>query len=374
MKIDVQAIDRQNFLVQDRFISDGIGDVPVLLVGPNRDNSTKWHPHTKIFRSSVWTPDGELISAGLPKFENLGVNPEVFPQPEGLVGSTAVLKVDGSCLIVSKWKGRMIYRTRGTVDATVFTVKDDPVGNEVIPLVKRYGIDDLDPRFSTWARSLIFEWVTPRNKIVVPYPEPDLFLIGCVNHDDYSLVTQRELDDIADSICVKRPPEHHFDSVDHMVETIRSLKGEEGVCLYYHDDQRVVKVKSDWWKTANAFKTNYNIESVLDFYIAQGEPTFQKFQDFITKTFNNDCFEISRGLCSNVVDAKKEVDQIVNGISGFVDKIKTFSSRKDQANAIISSYGATARQSFCFSILDGKPITNEGRKKLFFQVLKHHEK
>lgn len=347
----------------------------MLLVGPQYDNSTRWAKHSIIFRSSVWSMDGELVSAGLPKFENLGINPDVFPQPRDLHGTTAVLKTDGSCLIVSKWDRTMIYRTRGTVDATAMTVRSgDPVGDEVIPLIKRYGIDQVDPQFDTWPYSFIFEWVSPRNKIVVPYPEPDLFLIGCVKHEDYSLVTQRELDGIADTLCLKRPPEHRFDSMDHMVETIRSLKGEEGVCLYYDNDQRIVKVKSDWWRTANHFKEHCDIESVLDFYIAQGEPSYEDFQRFIIGTFNDDCFELARGLCSTVVDAKRDVDAVVLGIYRFVDKIKSLPTRKEQALAITGSYGATARQSFCFAALDGREIDRDGRKKIYYQVMKAEAK
>ena len=78
----------------------------------------KWTLTNKIFRSSVWDSNGELISAGFPKFTNWGEAPDIFPLPDSLRNATIVEKIDGSLLVVSKWKGHYILRTRGTVDAT----------------------------------------------------------------------------------------------------------------------------------------------------------------------------------------------------------------------------------------------------------------
>jgi hypothetical protein len=53
-----------------------------------------------------------------PNLPILNENPEHFPVPTDLKNSVITDKLDGSLLIVSKYKGNYILRTRGTVDAT----------------------------------------------------------------------------------------------------------------------------------------------------------------------------------------------------------------------------------------------------------------
>ncbi len=54
----------------------------------------------------------------------------------------------------------------------------------------------------------------------------------------------------------------------------------------------------------------------------------------------------------------------------FIKTVKTYPSRKEQADLIISSYGITNRSSFCFSLLDGKELEKSQLTKLMHQVLK----
>ena len=78
----------------------------------------KWRQDNKFFRSVVVNEDGEIVSMGFSKFTNYGENPEHFPTPDSLKGCVCLEKIDGSLLIVSKYKGNFILRTRGTVDAS----------------------------------------------------------------------------------------------------------------------------------------------------------------------------------------------------------------------------------------------------------------
>ena len=113
MKVDLQAIDLTQFYVNERVLNGEL----VYLVIPQQIGA-KWNKENKVFRSSVWNADGELISAGFPKFTNWGENPEVFPLPTDLTGATIMEKLDGSLVVVYKYKGQFFLRTRGTTDAT----------------------------------------------------------------------------------------------------------------------------------------------------------------------------------------------------------------------------------------------------------------
>ena len=100
MKIDLNTIDRESFYVNEHVWN---GE-RVYLVVP-KEMGCVWTQENKIFRSSVWNYDGELISASFPKFVNWGEKPETFPTPSSLDNTTIVDKLDGSTLIVSKYKG-----------------------------------------------------------------------------------------------------------------------------------------------------------------------------------------------------------------------------------------------------------------------------
>ncbi len=100
MKFDLQSIDQTQFMVHPHVLNGEI----VHLVQPNHIG-VKWRQDNKFLRSVVLNEDGEVISIGFPKFTNFGENPEHFPTPVSLKGVVCVDKLDGSLLIVSKYKG-----------------------------------------------------------------------------------------------------------------------------------------------------------------------------------------------------------------------------------------------------------------------------
>ena len=112
----------------------------------------------------------------------------------------------------------------------------------------------------------------------------------------------------------------------------------------------------------------------MELYLEGGRFThYNEFAAYLEQKFDYECFNMSRGFISEIMDAKKVVDSIVEGMVAFVNKLKGdqfLTSRKRQAEEIIKAYGTTNRASFVFRLLDGKPLDNEAYKKLFFQVLK----
>jgi len=56
-----------------------------------------WTQENKHLRSSVWDSQGNLVSAGFPKFVNWGEKPDQFPVPSSLNGCVVMEKLDGCC-------------------------------------------------------------------------------------------------------------------------------------------------------------------------------------------------------------------------------------------------------------------------------------
>lgn len=374
MKIDLQKIDRENFLVHPHEIA---GEICYLVQSAHQ--GAKWAKHNLIFRSSVWNSKGELISASFKKFFNWGEQPELAYTPFSLTangGSQLIEKIDGSTLIVSKYKGQLIIRTRGTVDAT----KIDN-GYEIEILKKKYSkafqfydefgvIDNKD----TISYSYIYEWTSPVNKIVLNYgEEPEIRLIGIIDHNDYKLAQQELLDFFAIQIGVKRPSVFKFDSIKEMLEAVEALKGQEGICCYCNYGQDIRKIKSAWYLALHRMKSELgSIDKVIDFYFTLNRPTYQEFYSYIEKTFDFELAEQVRGQISKICDGMKEVEKLVSYMKNFVEPLSPLKrvSRKDAATAIMQAYGQTNRSGMAFKLLDGKTLQDEDYKKLLYQQLK----
>ena len=362
MKIDIQKVDLTQFMVHEHSLNGEI----VHLIQPQHIG-TKWTQDNKHMRSVVVNYAGEVISAGFPKFTNWGENPDHFPVPNSLKHCTVVEKLDGSLLIVSKYNGQYILRTRGTVDASTLAN-----GHE-LEIFKNTILSKLADNNDTWDYSVLFEWLSPINKIVLNYgDEPSWRLIGFINHINYSLAQQDMLDAMAKKYGFDRPPTYTFSGVEDLLKDVDQWKGKEGVVVYSKNDQMLHKVKGAWYLALHHMKSELsNIEKVIDVWLEQGMPDYQTFYNYIFTTFDYELAEQCRGMISRICDAKKEVDLIVNGMNEFVNnRLKTLPSRKLQAEQVISAYGNTNRASFLFKLLDGKSLGKEEYKKLLFQVLK----
>ena len=333
----------------------------------------EWSQTNKIFRSSLWNSEGDLISASFPKFVNWGEKPEVFPVPNSLRGCVVMEKLDGSTLIVSKYKGQFIVRTRGTVDAA--NMEKNGFEIEIFKqtiLPEFSGLCANDRNRDTWDFSFIFEWTSPLNQIVINYGDvPKFVLIGAINHKDYSLWNQEELNNFAGACHFLRPATYTFDTVADLISNVELWKGKEGVCVYSKNGQEIHKVKAfDYLRLHHMKSELSSLEKILDVWISQGYPTYNVFYEYISTTFDYELAEQIRGNLSKICDGYKEVLCIVDHMKKFVAPLKGL-PRKDAALKILSAYGETNRKSFCFNLLDGKELDGEAVKKLMFQVLKN---
>jgi hypothetical protein len=362
MNYDISTIDQNQFDVIPHLIA---GETCFLVV-PQR-MGVVWTQQNKVLRSSVWNSDGELISAGFPKFVNWGENPEVFPVPTSMRGATVVEKLDGSLLIVSKYRGQHIIRTRGTVDAT----KLDN-GFEIEIFKQKHALVLHHDSSDTWDHSLLFEWLTPTNRIVVDYGvEPLWKLIGLVHHDDYSLAEQSTLDFIAQNLCMERPETFSFASTEQLIAEVEQWKGREGVCVYSKGGQEIHKVKGADYLLKHRFKENATLENTVELFVAYGYPTYQDFEAKLVQQFDYECFDMVRGFASAVIDAFRRVKLIEDGMRQFVtDKLVPLPTRRLQAAVVKQAYGDTNRASYIFTLLDGKSFGAKEYTKLMWQVLK----
>lgn len=365
MKIDLTQIDRDEFVVRPHLIAGEI----CYIVFP-KSIATKYTKQTLIYRSSVWNAQGEPVSLSFKKFFNWGEQPDLAYTPFSMTANGGVElmeKIDGSALIVSKYKGQLIVRTRGTVDAS-----DMENGFEIETLKAKYPLAFQWPDgVETGLYTRIFEWVSPYNRIVLDYGlEPDIYLIGAIKHEDYSLVSQKELDEWAMQMYVKRPKRFNFATIQEMLEGVAALKGEEGLCCYCNKGQDIRKVKSAWYLALHKMKSELgSFEHLVDLYFAMGTPTYEEFAEHIKQNFDYEIGESIRGDISRIAGGMKEVRELMKAMEQKVNTLRAM-SRKDAAAIILQAYGNTNRSGMAFKRLDNKELVQDDIKKLLYQVLK----
>lgn len=364
MKIKLENLNEEVFKKRTHVVSGEL----VHLICPSHVG-VDWSDSTLHLRSSVWDDEGNLISAGFPKFFNWGERPMLSPVPVSLKSAEVVEKMDGSLFIVSKFKNNFILRTRGTIDASGLDNGDEVsiFKNEYLPYC-----NELDSS-ETWDFSLLFEWVSSRCKIVISYENcPRWILIGGIRHKDYSLFLQSELNDIATRFAWDRPRTFKFSTVSELLNTVETFDDTEGVVVYTKNGQVIHKCKSAWYLKLHHLKSELSsLEKVLDVWLYKKRPSYVDFYNYISNTFDFELAEFIRGHISNIIDASKEVDSILNYMAEFVNlRVKPLKDRKSQADLILSSYGDTNRASYLFKLLDGSEITDDHYKKLMFQVMK----
>jgi hypothetical protein len=363
MNINLEDIDTTSFNIKKvNIIDEECSLITPKIIG------AKWNATNLHFRSSLWNSEGQLISASFPKFFNMNEHNELLQFPTDLDGCCAIEKMDGSTLIVSKYKGELIIRTRGSGNASHMNNSFEiEIFKEKYPKVFDFG--DVE----TSNNSRIFEWLSPINRIVIKHDECDIKLISIINHEDYSLKIQSELDEIGVELCVPRPQTYCFNDIKSMILCIKELKNSEGICLYSNNGQTIHKIKADEYLAKHRLKTSLNsFDKVVDYYFVQGFPEEILFYNSIKCDFD---FETAQELLPNIKIICANMEQTVNILKDITNFIETLKDKKRNvsANIIKEKYQKMNLCGHAFNILDNRPITNTMRKNVFYQNLKNNK-
>lgn len=368
MKINFSNFLPNEFMVHQH---DLFGE-PVLLVQPSH-LSVNWTKENLIFRSSVWLQKtGELISPGWKKFFNDREKPAIDPIPSDVKSGNVITKIDGSLCIFSLFNGNLVIRTRGTVDATT---QDN--GHEFVELAERYKVKSILEELNRDEKvTLLFEITSPNQRIVIAEtPEPDLWLIGAIRHEDYSYFTQNEVDAIGVKYQFKRPKRYFFKTMEELRTTVEAFRGIEGVCFYYNNDQCIRKFKGIQYLFLHRAKSEISsIEKVIDLYISEAgqhnyDLSYSSFMKYLEKAFDYEIAMMARDHATRICDGMERVKEIMNTLYKFAESVKGM-TRKDAALNILQAYNSTGRSATVFKILDNKPVGADEYKKILYQVLK----
>ena len=321
----------------------------------------KWDDENKVFRSSIWTKDGELVSASWKKFTNLGEQLEFEPI---YIDSDIefIHKLDGSTLIISKFKGELIVRTRGTHDSAILAN-----GDEIPFLEQKYPLLFDNDILNTEQYSIVCEWYSPRNVIVErEAEEPTLWLTGIIKHEDYSYVLQKDLDVFATDWKIERPIRYQFNSLSSMIQSVNQWKKGEGIVIYGNNGQVLKKTKSDRYLLLHRIKSKLsNVKNLIEFYIEKEMPCYDDFYKIIETEFDYEIVVQLKEELEKICESGEKAKKYINHILEVVHDIRMVETRKEQAIMIKRNFKENSALVFCF--LDNKEISKEQWTKLINQ-------
>ena len=324
--------------------------------------------------------DNSIISLGFPKFMNLGEGNEKYKVTHDDLlrhmgqGLLATLKIDGSLLIRYVVNGEVRFRTRGSFRVGVDNAFElDDLLHDVYPEL-------LDPKLYP-NDSILFEWVSPRNKIVITYDRPDFVLIGGIRYArecpwweaDPKLFTIKELKLVEDSLGV---PMTQVSSLNEsalaaMIVDLLTNHEIEGYVLRFDGAQRMVKVKADPYLTKHALRSQLTTALLIEMWLQWDKPEWAEYQNKFEATFDWECWNWALPAISSLFDGIKQALGIYQHISTFVETNRGL-DRKEFALLAQETFNGI-NLSLCFMLLDGKEVTGDVWKKIILQHCKQVE-
>ena len=330
----------------------------------------EWTEENKYFRSSIWRKsDMHPVSLGFRKFMNYGEKPAFEPMQGQKIKT--VRKIDGSCLIVSKYKEQLIIRTRGTVDATKLEN-----GNEIAHLILKYPRAFDNHYMNRKNCTLLFEWTTPSNRIVLnETTDPTLWLIGMIYHRDgengeqfYSYASQHYLDLIAEFLGVKRPETYDinlFDNIENIKKQIEPLTDIEGVVIYDETGQVLKKIKTlRYLELHRVFTGVKSVDHLFDLFVEYGCTHRENFEALIATNFDWELVTTLKPLTDELYQKWQDIKNKLTWIMLYFNNPDFIElDRKAKAQKITEYFAGYT--GIAFAMLDDKEITPHKLWKTF---------
>jgi hypothetical protein len=345
MKIDLDKVDTERFRVREK---DGL-----TLINPDAA-MWDWRDDELHMRSLLCRDDGEVVSAGYPKFFNYGErkdHPQIW---QDYNKRTITYKEDGTLIIASLIDDKLHLRTRGNHDLGDF---HDRVWN----VVRRKSLDiQLEILIRKIARnhpcltekvSVLMEYVAPDNLIVMKYNKEDLVMLGVSIYSDNEIEIKN-----SEFLAFSMPSQTHalVHEVDESIQSSgqsfveyvskfsRNIEGFVVNLRHHADDiydvRNLIKFKTEWYIRLHGLmtETESRIDELLFFERIFTEERFLSYFQGLGYDWETCMFLLDNKGARAKMDAMKARIELVKsaiivGRRMKDDLDKGFATRKDIA-------------------------------------------
>jgi len=354
MHINIEEINRKDFKISERSWN---GKVYFLIVP--KKSKHKWALDELHLRSLLLDTNGNIVSASLPKFFNLFENPEHDKMFEGYLDNGEVRfaeKMDGSLIIRSVIDGHVNFRTRGS------HVLADGFGFPVMELVREKYPALLDASLFR-DKSLLFEYTSPNNRIVLEYREPALTFLGYMNlYHDETLPKffgfAHLIEKVAETTGT-RPVQFHDLPMDinALRAEIAPWIGSEGIVAWCGNGAMLIKIKADEYLRIHRLKFHLSEDRVRKIAWFADLNSVGELRDFFfARGLDWESASFAEPFMTQFLEDKQDV---VSEVTKFLEEMEErqvaeLPTRKGQARVLKELSGSNRKlMSVGFKYLDG---------------------
>lgn len=224
--------------------------------------SVQFHPIVDECRNLILSKDFEVISQSFQRFYNylegvqtsqndiplkfrISSNKEIVVKDFSIDEAEFYNKVDGSLINFYNYKNQWNISTR----STAFGEGESNMGRtfaEVFKSAKEY--PNLIKTVTNYSQfnnlTMIFELTSPESRVVVPFSETRIFLIGARDRNTGKELISSELDALSLTIGVERPQRYQFATMDELVKWVKEQGWTtEGIVLVIDRDGSHDRIK-----------------------------------------------------------------------------------------------------------------------------------
>ena len=295
-------------------------------------------------RGLLFDTEGRLISRPFHKFFNVGEKEETFPRNIDLSRPHVVQeKLDGSMIRAFLLDGEIEFATKsGITDTSVAARKVfdalDTTGEKLEWIVRcvRVGFTPL------------FEYVGPRNRIVLKYGKPDLVFLAMRNN---------RTGEYYDRFGARYPGSivEQYDAVsgnmDEYVDRVRGEEGREGDVLVFEDGFRV-KIKSSWYVRIHGIKQDLEKGRYIGMQALDG--TLDDALSVLSAQEREDVEKTADGFLADYGKKLSRIEDMLWEFDCWAVSNGGENPRKAAALEFVTSLADRSDAKYVFSHMDGK--------------------
>ena len=280
-------------------------------------------------RGLTFTPSGKVVIRGFEKFFNykqmdVDYYKELYSEEfikkyseidltDENVKLNFYEKLDGSLILISQYKGRLIASTTSS--------SNNPYTKIVLKHFNSLPIKkDLIKYLKATNQTLAFELISPLNQIVVKYDVEDYVLIGAINNKSGIRKTQQSLDIIAKRFKFSRPTVYNM-TLKEIFNTLSTMENIEGFVLE-NTHGKLLKFKADsWFELKEAMDvffgyklTQHKTEIIVNSYLND------EIDDLLALEAQNQMYR-KTGFIKTVLDEIKEIEEYYNHLYNITKEV-----------------------------------------------------
>lgn len=260
-----------------------------------------WDEFTILARGLVVDPVARrVVATPFPKFHNVGEYAQAIPD----LSFDAWEKMDGSLIITFHHGGRWRSATKGSFSSAQALWAGGRMD--------RHGLSSLVP-----GATYLFEATYPENRIVVPYAEGAMVLLGAYEEHGREMEAV-DLEGVARSLGWPLAARHSYDSIPALMADVKAFpRTREGVVLRFSNGLRL-KVKGDAYLRVHAMIARVTPLALWE-ALAAGDD-IEAIRRELPEEFWSDFDAILSALSQRMTALDAEVSEVGQNLAHLSDK------------------------------------------------------